>query len=189
MNNNLDFYIVNDNYIKFLSFYDKHIAHNKNMKRPYVGIVLQINNISYFAPMYSPKPQHKKYKDNLTFFKIYQKTSNKKNYLGLIRFSDMIPISNLDLIPINIKSQTNNYIRLMNMQHNYINKPENKKEIFKKAKSLYEIITKGKNNKTNNFYKNISCNFELLEEKYNEWVNMQNQQNFTYNTEDDEEEM
>ena len=101
MKNNLKFFIINDSYIDYLSEFDNHIAYNKNSTRPYIGIVLKVNDLSYFAPMYSPKPQHQKYRDNLTFFKMYS-NKNKSNYLGLIRFSDMIPISDNYLIPIDV---------------------------------------------------------------------------------------
>lgn len=66
----LNFYIIDDNYIKYLSQFDKHIAYNKNEKRPYIGVVLIVENHYYFAPLFSLKQKHKTYKDNLTFFKI-----------------------------------------------------------------------------------------------------------------------
>lgn len=65
----LNFYIIEDNYIKYLSQFDKHIAYNKNAKRPYIGIVIIVEEHYYFAPLFSPKPKHKMYKDNLTFLK------------------------------------------------------------------------------------------------------------------------
>lgn len=49
-------YTIDDEYINYLSQYDNLIALNKSKTRPYVGIVLRVNNISYFAPLYSPKP-------------------------------------------------------------------------------------------------------------------------------------
>lgn len=66
----LNFYIIDDNYIEYLSQFDKHIAYNKNEKRPYIGVVLIVENHYYFAPLFSPKQKHKTYKYNLTFFKI-----------------------------------------------------------------------------------------------------------------------
>lgn len=87
---NLNFYTINDNYINYISDFDKHIAYNKNQTRPYVGVIIIIESYFYFAPLFSPKVKHKNYKDNLTFFKI-QETKTKR-YLGLIRFSDMIPV-------------------------------------------------------------------------------------------------
>lgn len=64
----LNFYIVDDNYIKYLSKFDKHIAYNKEQKRPYIGVVIIVNDCYYFAPLFSPKQKHKTYKSNLTFF-------------------------------------------------------------------------------------------------------------------------
>ena len=73
----LNFYIIDDNYIEYLSRFDKHIAYNKNQKRPYIGVILVVENHYYFAPLFSPKQKHKTYKDNLTFFKIInEKTKN-----------------------------------------------------------------------------------------------------------------
>lgn len=81
---NLNFYIINDNYVKYLSQFDKHIAYNKNEKRPYIGVVVIVKEHYYFAPLFSPKQKHKTYKDNLTFFKIVN--SKTKNNLGIIIF-------------------------------------------------------------------------------------------------------
>lgn len=71
----LNFYIIDDNYIIYLSQFDKHIAYNKKQKRPYIGVLIIVEGHYYFAPLFSPKTKHKT-KDNL----------------GIIRFSDMIPV-------------------------------------------------------------------------------------------------
>ncbi len=86
----LNFYIIDDNYIWYLSQFDKHIAYNKDEKRPYIGVVIIVDGHYYFAPLFSPKQKHKTYKDNLTFFKIVN--DKTKSDLGIIRFSDMIPV-------------------------------------------------------------------------------------------------
>lgn len=67
-NNRLNFYTISDKYIEYISRFDSHIAYNKVTKMPYIGIVLNINGALYFAPMFSPKKQHLKYKENLSFF-------------------------------------------------------------------------------------------------------------------------
>lgn len=79
----LNFYIIDDNYIEYLAKFDTHIAFNKKEKRPYIGIVLKIEQYYYFAPLFSQKLKHKNYKDNLTFFKIVNHKT--KNNLGIIR--------------------------------------------------------------------------------------------------------
>ncbi|CCY71383.1 putative uncharacterized protein [Clostridium sp. CAG:921] len=73
----LNFYIIDGNYIEYLSRFDRHIDYNKNTKKPYIGVIIVVESHYYFAPLFSPKPKHKTYKDNLTFFKIInEKTKN-----------------------------------------------------------------------------------------------------------------
>lgn len=165
MNNiRLNFYSISDDYIHYISKFDKHIAYNKNSKRPYIGIILEINKMLYFAPMFSPKSQHKRYKNNLTFFKIFG-NRRKTDYLGLIRFSDMLPVPKGEISIINIKNVNKRYNALLDKQYNYINQKENKKQIKLKAKKLHDLVISEDSSKTTNFYKDLSCNFKLLEEK------------------------
>ena len=165
---NLNFYIVEDGYIEYISKWDDHIAYNKNNKRPYVGIVLKINGFSYFSPMFSPKKQHGCYKENFTFFKMYG-NSVKKEYLGLIRFADMIPVPEEAIKQLEFRNYLDPYNMLLVKQYNYINVPENRKRIKEKATKLYSIINNDKENKTTYFYKKLCCNFKLLEEKLKEY--------------------
>ena len=48
----LNFYIVDDKYIQYLSKFDNHIAYNKNEKRPYIGVVILVKEYFYFAHNY-----------------------------------------------------------------------------------------------------------------------------------------
>ncbi len=165
----LNFYIVSDRYIKYLSQYDNHIAYNKNQTRPYIGVIIQVKEYNYFAPLFSPKPKHKTYKDNLSFFKI---TNIKtKNELGIIRFTDMIPVPENEIQLLDIKKRAYGYKRLLSEQYSIINNTNNKQKIINKAETIYSIVTDEKNKgKKALFYKFLSCNFKLLEkkqEKYN----------------------
>lgn len=159
----LNFYIIDDNYIRYLSKFDKHIAYNKNEKRPYIGVILVVEEHYYFAPLFSPKQKHKTYKDNLTFFKIVN--DKTKNDLGIIRFSDMIPVPQDCVYLLDIKNKSYGYKRLLSEQYSYINKPEHKQKIMDKATKIYSIVTSNKKNKVSRFYKDLSCDFKLLEEK------------------------
>ncbi len=159
----LNFYIVDDNYIEYLSQFDKHIAYNKNEKRPYIGVVIVVEEHYYFAPLFSPKQKHKMYKDNLTFFKIIN--TKTKNNLGIIRFSDMIPVPMESVHLLELKNKSYGYKRLLSEQYSYINKPENKEKILKKAEKIYSIVTRNGKSKMTQFYKELSCDFKLLEEK------------------------
>lgn len=112
----LNFYIIDDNYIEYLSRFDKHIAYNKNEKWPYIGVVILVKEHYYFAPMFSPKQKHKTYKDNLTFFKM--KGLKDKNDLGIIRFSDMIPVPQDCVELLDVQDKTYAYRRLLSEQIN-----------------------------------------------------------------------
>ena len=130
----LNFYIIDDNYIWYLSQFDKHIAYNKDEKRPYIGVVIIVDGHYYFAPLFSPKQKHKTYKDNLTFFKIVN--DKTKSDLGIIRFSDMIPVPQESVYLVDIKSKSYGYKRLLSEQYSYINKPENKLKIMERQKEF-----------------------------------------------------
>ena len=168
----LNFYIIDDEYISYLSEFEKHIAYNKNEKRPYIGVIIIVDEHYYFAPLFSPKPKHKKYKDNYSFFRIVSKT---KDDLGIIRFSDMIPVPQECVYLLDTTSKSYGYKRLLAEQYSYINQPQNKEKIIEKAEKIYELVTKeNTKSKTALFYKQISCNFKMLEEKCLQYKNKLN---------------
>lgn len=167
-NNRLNLYKINDKYIEYMSKFDAHIAYNKENQRPYIGIILNVNNILYFAPMFSPKPQHLKYRDNLTFIKIYGNLA-KTDYLGIIKFSSMIPVPKDEVSIIDIKENEQQYNALLYKQYKFINKKENQEAIREKAKKLHYIIVDETKGKTKIFYQRLCCDFKALEEKYSEY--------------------
>ncbi len=171
----LNFYIVSDKYINYLSQFDYHIAYNKNEKRPYIGVVIILEEHYYFAPLFSPKLKHKTYKDNLTYFKIIN--IKTKNELGIIRFSDMIPVPQDSIELLNIKDKSYGYRRLISEQYSYINIPKNRKKILEKAEKIYSIVTKPSKSKMAKFYQDLSCNYKLLEEKSKLYYLHKNKQN------------
>ena len=149
----LKFYNINDDYIEYLYQFDKKVPFNKNTKRPYIGIILDINGITYFAPMFSPKPQHSKYGSNATHIKI------GKN-LGIIKLNNMIPVNADDLKYININDiQDKKYKNLLILQNNFIQ--ANTERIRKMAEKLYKFVTVDKKE----FFMQICCDFNLLEDK------------------------
>lgn len=163
------FYTVDKNYIKYLSEFESHISYNKDEighSRPYLGIVLKIDNYKYFVPLYSYKEHYKKYKNNPSFFFVY----NQRNTpLAIIKFSSMIPVPN-DISVTSVleyNKQDKKYKDLIAAEYRYIN--SNKKEIYKRANKMYVAVTKHKNN----FLKTIACNFKLLEEKSIEYNKQQ----------------
>lgn len=117
------FYTIDREYIKYLSEFESHISYNKDELghcRPYLGIVLKIENYKYFVPLYSYKEHYKKYKNNPSFFFVY----NRKNRpLAIIKFSSMIPVpNNLNVINLlKYNEQDDKYRNLVASEYRYIN--------------------------------------------------------------------
>lgn len=153
----LKFYNIDNEYINYLYQFDNKVPYNKEQKRPYIGIIIEVNNMKYFAPLFSPKIAHKKYSDNPTYMRI------GKEY-GIIRFNNMIPVIESLLRPIKFSDiKDRKYRNLVIAQNNFIQK--NTKKIRSKAEKLYNIVTVDKKE----FFINLSCNFKLLEEKADEY--------------------
>lgn len=77
------FYTIDKEYINYLSKYETYVSYNKEISgycRPYLGIVFNIENFSYFAPLYSYKQHYNKYKNNPTFFFIYNRKKRPISY-------------------------------------------------------------------------------------------------------------
>ena len=160
----MKFYHIKDDYIVFLRQFDSKVSENKNQTRPYVGIVLEIDTIKYYAPFSSPKPKHRKMKNSKDFRKIH------KGIYGAINFNNMIPVLDDALIEIDISNIPDvQYRRLLQNQYNSIKADE--EGIMKTAANLRELIFDDENNLTEHdiIVKQRCCNLQLLEEKYTEW--------------------
>lgn len=69
---NFSFYMVDSDYCDYLRKSDPSVPYTMDRKaiRPFVGIILSINYIHYFAPLTSPKPKHRHMKSQIDFLKI-----------------------------------------------------------------------------------------------------------------------
>lgn len=159
--NNLRLYKVNIDYIKYLYSFDNRVQYNPiredeyTIKRPYLGIVFEVENFKYFVPLEHPRKSHQNMKNNTFIFKIH---NGKYGILGL---NNMIPIKEECLIDFDINKEEIEYRQILISQYHYCNK--HFKEIKKKAKETYDKSL------SNSFMKKICCNFKLLEEKCNKY--------------------
>lgn len=160
-NRTLKFYTVNEDYIEYLSQFDTHVSWNKEQKRPYVGIVLMVENYLYFAPLYSYKVGYDNYKDNPSFIRVQDR---KGKNVSIIRFSEMLPVPETAIQLLDFNSRGEKYRDLLQTESNFIN--DNKNVIYSKAKKIYKNVV----HKKVPFFSSISCNFELLEQKLKEYV-------------------
>ncbi len=137
-------------------------AYDIKEKRPFIGIILKINNINYFAPLSSPKEKHKKMKNNIDFLKI----NNGRD--GVINLNNMIPIPYQYYYKIDINEEIKKdkkYGLILKYQIIWCNK--NLEKIIKNAEKLYFLVS---NNKANLNVKRRCCNFKFLETKLNQFI-------------------
>lgn len=148
---------IKENYIDFLRQYDDKVLYNKKETRPYVGVLFNIGEVKYFAPLSSPKAKFSRMKNYIDFIKI------DNGRLGAINLNNMIPVVKEVILDFKIDELSDKeYKNLLYNQLDYIN--DNAKLIVKSATILY--------NKVNNFngrVKSRCVNFKLLEEKIKEY--------------------
>lgn len=82
--------------------------------------MLKIDDYEYFAPLYSYKEHYEKYKNNPSFFFVYDR---KDRPLTIIKFSAMIPVSkNANVIKLlEYNKQDRKYKSLISSEYRYIN--------------------------------------------------------------------
>lgn len=131
----LKIYKISEEYIEYLRKYDnENIKINKGEKRPYIGVILEVNSVKYFAPMASPKPKHLKMKNSIDFIKI-----NGGEH-GAINLNNMIPVIDEAIIKYDIETEIDKeYRNLLYIQIKFIQK--NSEKIIKNAKKVYEKVT------------------------------------------------
>ncbi len=156
----MQFYTVTDNYIAYLKNIDANVPDNYSGKRPYVGVVLEVGEHKYLAPLTSYKPkQDKLHPSNQTIFKIYEK-GNELNKLGMIHLNNMIPVIQSEIATIDFSQQPKHYENLLTKQFSFVK--SNQDAIKKRASTLHQLVTIDKHQ----FFCSISCDFLKLEGSY-----------------------
>jgi len=123
MKNNIRIYEIKSEYIKYLSNYQEHIFDQADGKgnRKYIGIVLELKGVKYFAPLSSYKDKHKKMKEGVDFIKI-------KDY-AVINLNNMIPVPDNQIINIDINKEKNpNYKYLLQAESREVNRQKTESE-------------------------------------------------------------
>ncbi len=130
---NIKFYEVNSKYINYLLPYAPHLFHNKKKgqdnERKYIGVILHINDIDYFAPLSSFKNKHKKMQESLDFIKV-------KTY-AVINLNNMFPVPYNQCKYIDINKECNlSYRNLLRSEYRFIKSIQEK--IRKNALNVYK---------------------------------------------------
>lgn len=152
---------VDSKYCDYLRAFDFRVPYNKDKAnlRPFVGILFNIQDKEYFAPLSSPKNKHLKMRNTIDFIRIAD------GRYGAINFNNMIPVKkdNYEIINLNESCNTKEekqYQELLINQYTWLN--INMRLVKNKATNLYKLYTE---NKLPINIKNRCCNYPLLEEK------------------------
>lgn len=163
------FYHIKDDYISYLRTYDSKVPENKQEKRPYVGVVVEIGDIKYYAPFTSPKEKHLKMKNCKDFRKI------QGGEYGAINFNNMIPVPDAALILIDIAAIANQkYRRLLQNQYRAIQKDSS--AIVSTAEKLRKLVLT-EDNVLSEFDRRIKrrcCDLDILESVCSEYQKSEN---------------
>lgn len=150
---------LDSKYCDYLRQFDKKVPYNYNKKelRPFIGVLFEINDCKYFAPLSSPKPKHKTMKTTLDFLKIENRN------LGAINFNNMLPVTNKNIIKLDLNKKCltkteEKYTKLLKEQIFWLNRNNNK--LYGRSKKLYDKYINGTLNKS---IAKRCCNFRLLE--------------------------
>lgn len=150
-------YRIKEEYYDLLHNYDNRVLYNKGEKRPYVGVVLKINNFNYYIPLSSPKPKHLTMKNNKDFIKL------DGGNLGALNINCMLPVDAKNLIKFDINQESPKYRDLLRNQ--LVELKSSKETILKNAEYIYSLHNIASEDLTPFQSKllNRCCNFKQLE--------------------------
>ncbi|EGT3606907.1 type III toxin-antitoxin system ToxN/AbiQ family toxin [Clostridium perfringens] len=161
----LDFYEIDTDYLEYLKVYGDPKVPNYDYKNTkfYVGIILEINNFKYFAPVSS---FNKKQRTNF-LIKVEDKYSEDLVTVSSVRLSFMIPVNDMLIKRFSINNYYNFKSRsLIRKELSWCR--NNAEDIKKLARKVYKW---GCNEKSYQ-YKNC-CDFRKLEVAYNNYCKQQ----------------
>lgn len=166
----LKIFIVTDEYIEHCRKFDSKVQNNhkpgEKFIKKYLGIVFELNEIKYYVPFSSYKPdKHDKMKDNVDFIRI---EDNDKKY-AVLNLNNMIPVPDNAIIEFDINSLNNGseeerkYRDLLWDEWEICKSKQEK--IIRNANTLYKMVLSGSPVNV----VNRCCNFKLLETVYEQY--------------------
>lgn len=103
MMDNIKLFEVDPKYVDYLSAYAPHLFHNKDVRqsneRKYIGVILTVNGMDYFAPLSSFKEKHARMPKALDLIKV-------KRY-AVININNMFPVPSGLATYVNISKERN----------------------------------------------------------------------------------
>ncbi|MBQ9659133.1 MAG: type III toxin-antitoxin system ToxN/AbiQ family toxin [Clostridia bacterium] len=172
MDNKLKWYVVDKEYVSYLKKFDNKVENINYTERlkPYIGILITINEINYYVPISSVKEKHYQMNEDMDFIKIME----NDRILGVLNLNNMIPIDNENVRILKYKEideyrkfkndkEKHLYISFLSFELGLIN------DKIDKIKSNAVELYNEKINRPNSKISKRCCDFKLLEEKCREY--------------------
>ena len=168
----ISFYYVDSGYVQFLKDTEVNArgftrvpnVEYANRKKFVYGVIMKIGDINYYVPISS----YKKAQEDNILIKI--EDHKKQVTKGSMRFNYMFPVPKKCLVPVDFKdSQFTEQEKVM-LQKEYKACKKLLAQAQKRAKKTYQRVLDGDNEE---LIKN-SCDFNLLEKAYQEYLSEQN---------------
>ena len=173
----LRLYNVTDGYIDYLHSEHKHVYSNKENQRThdrkYLGFVIDLETYRYYVPLSSPKAsdyavvEGKKEirRDSFLIFRIRSGEGENQEIRGTIRFANMIPVPDGELIAYDEEAETDeDYRNLVMEELMYIRK--NADRIKSRAKTIYNKYKAGSTEPVMSY----CLDYTDLERMHDEWI-------------------
>lgn len=162
----MDFYRINEKYIKFLQKYEMNsrgvtkvpnIKYSDRNKFTF-GAVLKVNGINYYVSVSSFS---KKQEANI----LIRIIGDEKEIKGSLRFNYMVPVPDECLKKLVIKNEPDEkYRQLLNKEYRFC--IDNADKIQNKANKIYDMVI----NNRKQILTDNSCDFKILEEAYHKYI-------------------
>jgi protein AbiQ len=138
----MKFYTIDDGYLDHLRAADPKVPNSLGptytKKKPYLGVLLNVDGNDFLAPLSSPKYWHAQVAtSDVTMFKLYDR-SDASISLGIISLSFMLPAPPHVLSYLDFSTQDPKYATLLQAQYEYIKTKWGK--IQTKAEKIYNQV-------------------------------------------------
>ena len=135
---NIKLYEISPAYVDYLAPHAPHLFRNKQVgqrnERKYIGIVLTVGDMDYFAPLSSFKDKHRRLKEGLDLIKV-------KHY-AVINLNNMFPVPTGQYSYVDISQERDaKYQSLLQAEYRYIKSIQER--IRKNAANLYRLKLSG----------------------------------------------
>lgn len=155
--NKLKMYDISNEYKKYLSKFNSKVSLKENRK--FYGILINKERIDYYIPFTSKI--HKKTNPKLTI-----NIKNKNKIIAKLLLNNMIPVNIKDVQIANVNNSK--YKTYYMVEIRYLRSKNIQKEIIKKVDNIFKVLENEKHSDYL-FFKEICCDFKLLEQKCREY--------------------